>query len=128
MYVSGRIKEIIVLPNGKNINPEEVEQAILAAGPLVKEIGVYQDGDCSAPSWCLILRQAIKEKIVNLQETLRWTVIDAYNNSVPSYRKMRGLTVQRDPLPRTKLGKLKRFLLPALAQRAAADGADMQAA
>jgi long-chain acyl-CoA synthetase len=124
LYVTGRIKEIIVLPNGKNINPEEVEQAILAAGPLVKEIGVYQDGDVLGAILVPDFGQAIKEKIVNLQETLRWTVIDAYNNSVPSYRKIRGLTVQRDPLPRTKLGKLKRFLLPALAQRAAAEGAE----
>jgi long-chain acyl-CoA synthetase len=124
VYVSGRIKEIIVLPNGKNINPEEVEQAIVAASPLVKEIGVYQDGDVLGAILVPDFAQAIQEKIVNLQETLRWTVIDAYNNSVPSYRKIRGLTVQRDLLPRTKLGKLKRFLLPALAQRAAADGAD----
>jgi long-chain acyl-CoA synthetase len=126
LYVSGRIKEIIVLPNGKNINPEEVEQAIITASPLVKEIGVYQDGDSLGSILVPDFAQAIKEKIVNLRETLRWTVIDAYNNSVPSYRKIRGLTIQRDGLPRTKLGKLKRFLLPALAQRAAVDVADVK--
>jgi long-chain acyl-CoA synthetase len=126
LYVSGRIKEIIVLPNGKNVNPEEVEQAILAANPLVKEIGVYQDGDSLSSILVPDFAQAIKEKIVNLKETLRWTVIDTYNTSVPSYRKIRGLTVQRDLLPRTKLGKLKRFLLPALAQRAATDAADIK--
>jgi len=117
LYVSGRIKEIIVLPNGKNINPEEIEQAILLKYPLVKEIGVYQDGDSLGAILVPDFAQAIKEQIVNLQETLRWTVIDAYNTAVPSYRRLRGLTILRDPLPRTKLGKLKRFLLPALAKR-----------
>ena len=126
LYVSGRIKEIIVLPNGKNINPEEVEQAILAVNPLVKEIGVYQDGDSLGAIVAPDFAQALKEKIVNLQETLRWTVIDAYNNSVPSYRRIRSLTIQRDGLPRTKLGKLKRFMLPALATRAALEAADIK--
>ena len=126
LYVSGRIKEIIVLPNGKNINPEEIEQAILAASPLVKEIGVYQDGDSLGAILAPDFARALQEKIINLQETLRWTVIDAYNNSVPSYRRIRGLTIQREGLPRTKLGKLKRFLLPALAHRADTDAADIK--
>ena len=123
LYVSGRLKEVIVLPNGKNINPEEIEQAILVKYPLVKEIGVYQDGDVLGAILVPDFSRAIKEKIVNLQETLRWTVIDAYNNTVPSYRRLRGLTILRDPLPRTKLGKLKRFLLPALAKRAEPEAA-----
>ena len=126
LYVSGRIKEIIVLPNGKNINPEEIEQAIIAKYPLVKEIGVYEDGDSLGAILVPDFALALKEKIVNLQETLRWNVIDPYNTGVPSYRRLRGMTVVRDPLPRTKLGKLKRFLLPGLAQRAELEPAGMQ--
>lgn len=124
LYVTGRIKEIIVLPNGKNINPEEIEGKILRDYPLVKEIGVYPDGDSLGALVVPDFAQALKDKIVNLQETLRWSVVDAYNITVPSYRRLRGLTVVRDPLPRTKLGKLKRFLLPELAHRAAPEAGE----
>ncbi|MEI6125951.1 MAG: AMP-binding protein [Pseudomonadota bacterium] len=117
LYVTGRIKEIIILPNGKNINPEEVERKVISISPLVKEIGVYQDGDSLSALLVPDIAQAMKEQVVNLQETLRWTVIDAYNSSVPSYRKIRGITIMRDELPKTKLGKLKRFMLKDLAQR-----------
>ncbi len=117
LYVTGRLKEIIVLPNGKKVNPEEVEQKILAAHPILKELGVYQAGDSLGVILVPDFARVMQEGIVNLQETLRWTVIDAYNQTVPSYRKIHRITISRSELPRTKLGKLKRFLLPELAVR-----------
>ncbi len=126
LYVTGRIKEIIVLSNGKKINPEEVERQILTAHPLLKEIGVYQQGDSLGAILVPDLAHAMKSQIVNLQETLRWTVIDTYNRGVPSYRKIRSMTVVRNELPKTKLGKIRRFLLPGLAEQAAAGHAAPQ--
>ena len=117
LYVTGRIKDIIVLPNGKKVNPEEMEQKILASYPILKEIGIYQDGDSLGAILVTDLQQVMKSQIVNLQETLRWSVIDAYNHDVPSYRKIRSMTIHRGELPKTKLGKIKRFLLPQLARQ-----------
>jgi long-chain acyl-CoA synthetase len=39
LFITGRKKEIIVLSNGKNVNPEEIENRILSLSPLIKEIG-----------------------------------------------------------------------------------------
>ncbi len=45
LHITGRKKEIIVLPNGKNVNPEEVEHAVLKQSAFVKEAGVFlKDG------------------------------------------------------------------------------------
>jgi long-chain acyl-CoA synthetase len=41
LHITGRKKEIIVLPNGKNINPEEVERVVLKNSEFVKEVGVF---------------------------------------------------------------------------------------
>ena len=40
LHITGRKKEIIVLSNGKNINPVELEESIMATSPIVKEVAV----------------------------------------------------------------------------------------
>ena len=41
IQITGRLKDIIVTSNGKNINPEELETAIIRTTPYIKEIGIF---------------------------------------------------------------------------------------
>src|SRR5512138_1758128 len=43
LYVVGRNKELIVLPDGKKLFPEPVEK-IYAASPLIHELGIFEQG------------------------------------------------------------------------------------
>ncbi|MDP4173255.1 MAG: AMP-binding protein [Bacteroidota bacterium] len=117
IYITGRSKEIIVLPNGKNLNPEEIEGKILKEHSIIKEIGVFQkDGQLFAiiyPDF----QQLQKEGIVNIQETIKWTVIDKYNLSAAPYKKIFNFTIVHSDLPKTRLGKLKRYTLSQLIQK-----------
>ncbi len=117
IYITGRKKEIIVLPNGKNLNPEEIETAILKVFPYVKEIGVIQkEGQLFAiiyPDFALLQ----KDQIVNIQETIKWAVIDKYNRTVSPYKKIFNFTIVHNELPRTRLGKIKRFTLSELLKK-----------
>lgn len=114
VYITGRSKEIIVLSNGKNITPSEIEYKIEQYEEYVKEAGVVQDGD--------MLRAIIVPKhdwAVNLsdevvEETLKREVLEPYNLTVSPYKKLMSLFVYRGDLPRTKLDKLQRFKLPSL--------------
>ena len=45
LYVTGRLKEILVLPSGKNVNPVTIEAELQAASPAVREAGVFLDGE-----------------------------------------------------------------------------------
>ncbi len=112
IYITGRKKEIIVLPNGKNINPEEVEQKILKISDIVKEVAVIEE---SGRLVAIILPdfQKIKEKkILNIEETIKWEVIDKYNQNAPDYKRIAGIKIVKRELPKTRLGKIRRFLIP----------------
>jgi long-chain acyl-CoA synthetase len=115
LHITGRKKEIIVLPNGKNINPEEVERIILKQSAFVKEAGVFmKDGILQA----IILpdfRKLAESGITDIEEHLRWEVIDKVNRSVSPYKKILRFHVTSMELPKTRLVKIKRYLLPELA-------------
>lgn len=52
--------------------------------------------------------------IESVEEYLKWNVIDKYNQAVTPYKKVMKFSVVEEPLPRTRLSKVKRFLLPQL--------------
>ncbi len=112
LFITGRKKEIIVLPNGKNINPEELENKILKISDLVKEVAVImKDGQL----WAIVypdFDNIRRKNIVNIEETIKWKVIDIFNQQVPSYKRISGVKIVNRELPKTRLGKIRRFLLP----------------
>jgi len=112
LFVTGRKKELIVLSNGKNITPAEVENKIMAVDDVTEEVGVYMEND---QLYAIIYPNEIKIKnkgIADINEYYRWEVIAKYNEKAPSYRRIAQFTIIDEPLPRTRLSKLKRFMLP----------------
>lgn len=116
IFITGRKKEIIVLSNGKNLNPEEIENKLLTY-PYIKEAGVFQkDGQLFAVIYPdFVLMQ--KDNVVNIQETIKWNIIDKYNLSTVPYKKIFNFAIVHSELPRTRLGKIKRYSLAQLLQK-----------
>ena len=115
IYITGRKKEIMVLSNGKKINPSEIEEQLEAISPVIKEAGVFQDGDRIR---AIIVPDNIKKQelqIDDIEKYLLKEVIQAYNHSVVPYKMIMQITVSEKELPRTRLGKIQRFLLPSMA-------------
>jgi long-chain acyl-CoA synthetase len=115
LFITGRRKEVIVLANGKNIYPEEVEAHYLQS-PYVKEICVValedRPGDPSSerlhgvivPNFELLRER----KIVNTKEVIRLD-IEALSHKIASTKRLGGYDVWQEDLPRTTTRKLKRF-------------------
>ncbi|MGL5058199.1 MAG: AMP-binding protein [Fusobacteriaceae bacterium] len=111
VFVTGRKKEMIVLSNGKNINPIEIEMWLTSNSDLIAEIAVIE---YEAKLTAVIFpnfQKVQEDGVTNLTETLKWGVIDKYNNEAPAYKKILEVKVLKDELPKTKLGKIRRFML-----------------
>jgi len=111
LFITGRKKEIIVLPSGKNINPEELEQKILKISDLVKEAAViYKNGKLTAVIYP-DFEKLTQLGVVNIEETIRWNVIDKLNRKLPDYKRINSFVIVKKELPKTRLGKIRRFML-----------------
>ena len=111
LYITGRKKEIIVLSNGKNINPSEIESKIENGTTFISEIGIYTDRDQLKA--IVVPNQASMQGLnpEEIEEKIKWKVIHEYNQSVSPYKKIMNFIVTNDELPRTRLGKIRRFKL-----------------
>lgn len=109
LFITGRKKEVIVLSSGKNVYPEDVEKFYVSI-LLVKELCITErEGQLHAvivPDF----EYARKALIGNISEALKWQ-INEVSMRLPEYMRVKGYTIHSEPLPRTPLGKLRRFMI-----------------
>jgi long-chain acyl-CoA synthetase len=115
LFITGRRKEIIVLANGKNVYPEEIEAHYLQA-QYIKEICVLalvsRPGDPTSERLHAVVIpnfELLRErKIVNAKEAIRFE-IEALSHKIASTKRLGSYDIWQDDLPRTTTRKLKRF-------------------
>ncbi len=112
--ITGRKKEMIVLSNGKNINPADIEIELMRGSDLIKEVAVVEHNNHLLGLIYPDFDLAKERGIVNIKEELKWDIIDKYNVTAPKYRKILETKIVSFELPKTKLGKLQRFKLAEL--------------
>jgi long-chain acyl-CoA synthetase len=109
LHIAGRSKEVIVLPDGKNVFPDEIEDEF-AASTLIEEIAVL-DREGRLHALVVPDDHAIRERGAHRVEELLKEEIAAVSLRLPPYQRLSDYRITRVPLPRTPLGKLKRHLL-----------------
>ncbi|WP_454062376.1 AMP-binding protein [Candidatus Nitrospira salsa] len=116
LYLVGRASSMIVLPGGENIRPDFIEDS-LNQTPHVQETGVL----------------AVKNKLVavivpkagshrgrqedELERLIRED-LERQSQQLPSHHRLSDYVLSFDPLPRTRLGKIRRHLLQSLYEQA----------
>jgi long-chain acyl-CoA synthetase len=128
LFLTGRSKEVIVLSNGKNIYPEEIEPHYLKS-PYIKEICVMglEDvpGDATSEHLHAVVVpnfEVLKErKIVNAKEVIRFD-IEGLSAQLPSTKRIGSYEIWQEDLPRTTTRKLKRFEIEKLVRANQAKG------
>ncbi len=114
LHITGRKKEIIVLPSGKNVNPVEIEKKLAGLTDTIAEVAVFLHKDSLQAAVVPDFRQVREQQIADLEQYLEEQVLAPYNHAVTPYKKVMKLHLLGEELPKTRLGKLKRFLLSEL--------------
>ena len=117
LYITGRKKEIIVLPNGKNINPVEVEMKLDGFSPAVKESGVFMHNDLLHAVIFPDFSFLSDNGVTDIDQYFREQVISPFNAEMSSYKRIMQFTLVKSELPRTRLSKLQRFKLAELLEQ-----------
>lgn len=116
IFISGRKKFVIVLKNGKNIYPEELETLINKIEGI-KESFVYgkpeEDGDYKICAKVVYDKELVKEIFGTAEEEkLReciWQEIKKVNKTMPAYKYVREVSITEEDLIKTTTQKIKRF-------------------
>ena len=107
VYITGRRKNLIILANGENVSPEELENQ-LSRSELVKEILVREkDKVIEAeifPDYEYAKKKHVKDVEGKLQE-----LVDDFNKDMPVYKRIYSLIVRETEFEKTPSKKIKRF-------------------
>jgi long-chain acyl-CoA synthetase len=112
VHIVGRAKEMIVLGGGKNVFPEELEKHY-GADPAIKEIAVLERSGTLVALVVPDERAIAASGSSRIDDAVRVALTSAAQR-LPTYQRLAGYAITREPLPRTRLGKIQRFRLPAL--------------
>jgi long-chain acyl-CoA synthetase len=135
LYIVGRRKDVIKLPSGKNVFPEDVE-AHYEHSPFVSEVCVLGIKDRSSQFKGAEKLSAVvvpnfdylkAQRIANAREWVVWE-LENLGRELPEYQRVHDFVVRAEPLPRTTTRKIRRFELKSqLDQLAAHEGRETRA-
>lgn len=115
LYITGRKKNVIVLKNGKNIYPEEIETLIANLGYVSESMvfGFPKDGDLIVSVKIVYNKDYTDSKYPNKTEDelkeIIWKDIKDINSGLTNYKHIKKLIITDQEMIKTSTAKVKRF-------------------
>jgi long-chain acyl-CoA synthetase len=124
LSICGRVKNLIVTPNGKNVYPEEVENELLKSryiaeamvygykvGPMAEEVHavIYPDQEELDNH---SVKHGVKLTMADVERLIREEVLAA-SKQLADYKRVKRFTLREDEFPKTTTRKIKRFAVEA---------------
>jgi len=121
LHICGRVKNLIVTPNGKNVYPEEVENQLLKS-PFIAEIMVY--GHKVSPTAEEVYAVIFPDEeylfsheqsqgngpltAADIESLMRREVL-TFGKDLADYKRVKKFTLREDEFPKTTTRKIKRY-------------------
>ena len=123
IYITGRIKNMIVLSGGKKVFPEEVE-AVLGKSSLISEVCVFglsrtfgsKDGTEEIATVVVPKKEIVDKYNDEELEKVMKAEVKQLSTHLTAYKRPVNVTISKEPLPKTATNKIKRKEVKALAQ------------
>ena len=115
IFITGRKKNVVVLKNGKNIYPEELE-VLINQLPYVEEnivFGYPKDDDLILCAKIVYNKDYVKEKYSDISqkdlENIIWDDVKKINSTLTNYKHIKKIIITDEPMIKTTTAKIKRF-------------------
>lgn len=109
LFVDGRLKNLIILPNGKNVHPETIEGLLGQKLSYVKESIVYADGDYLIKAACYLDPDFSQANGANSLSILKQD-LRQLNQMMPAYMQINDVELVETEFAKTTTQKIKRHL------------------
>ena len=114
LFITGRMKNVIILQNGKNVYPEEIEDKLSAMCEYIGEIIIFaskkdENGDQTVLGAEIFpdAERAAARGISDVQEVIKKAISD-YNEKEPSYKVIKNIVFRTEEFEKTTSKKIKR--------------------
>ena len=116
VYVTGRKSDIIVLRNGKNIYPQELEFLINKIDYIDESLVYARDKDITDTLLCAkivynkdLIEKELGNKTEDEYKQIIWKQIKEINKNLPTYKHIKEIVITDKPLDKTTTHKVKRY-------------------
>ena len=116
LYITGREKNLIILANGKNVHPEELEEYILDQLAYVKEVVVYaplspEGNEVMIMAEAYVKDQFLIEKGVDEAKKILKEDISKLNHKLSVYKRIHDVELRECEFEKTSTKKIKRYCI-----------------
>ena len=102
VFIGGRLKNLIILSNGKNVSPEELETKLIDEIPSISEVVVYEE-DAALTAEIFPDSEKYRNAADIMQEE-----INSFNRHMPAYKKITNIKLRDREFDKTTTMKIKR--------------------
>ncbi len=110
LYLVGRSSTMIVTEGGENVQPDNIEE-VFEQSPVIREAGVLQKENRLVALFVPELNEIPERDPDGIEKAMK-NAVSNQSRQLPSYQRIGDFAITRKALPRTRLGKIRRHILP----------------